>query len=93
MWSAEGKLIENKKVPDYLLVHKIPTVDGQSGSPIFKKEQGRVFVVGVHLGGDKEAELNVGARITDEIRKMMNNWMRGKSGVLDLSNFECYSEG
>ena len=87
MWSAKGKLLD-KNVPDYLLVHKIPTINGQSGSPIFKKQQGGEFVMGVHLGGDKEAELNVGARITDEIRKVMNSWMRGKSGALDLSKLK-----
>ena len=84
MWSAKGELCDKCKF-DYLLVHKNATVDGQSGGPIIKKEEGREFVVGIHIGGDSRKKVNIGVRITKEVKRMINKWVKGMSGALNLS--------
>ena len=63
MWFAKGELYHRNNIK-FLLPHRIPTMDGQSGSPLIKEELGKQFAIGIHLGGDIERRLNAGVRIT-----------------------------
>ena len=76
MWFARGPIKSRK---EKFIFYQIPTETGQSGSPFFKKNE---LVVGTHIGDTNRN--NVSIRLTNEIRRMMNEWA-GKSGKLDLS--------
>ena len=60
MWQAKGKVTEN----DGLLSYKIPTFQGQSGSPILKRVGKEVYIVGIHNRGVRESNINVGLLLT-----------------------------
>ena len=81
MWHAIGGC---KKATDSILSYKIPTYEGQSGCPIIKREKGKEFIVGVHIGGDADGKRNYAVRLTTERRRLINEWM-GSTETLDLS--------
>ena len=59
MWQAKGKATGDNK----LLSYKIPTFQGQSGSPILKRVGKEVYIVGIHNRGVRESMINVGLRL------------------------------
>ena len=70
MWHAVGPLEE---LDEDFLYYSIPTVKGQSGSPIIKRQEGVERVVGVHIGSNWKK--NMAARLTPERRRMVNQWV------------------
>ena len=49
MWHASGPF---RSVTDKLLAHKIETYPGTSGTPIIKTENGKKYIIAVHIGAD-----------------------------------------
>ena len=65
------------------LYYRISTQRGQSGSPIFKREKGNQYVIGVHIGVARETS-NFAIRLTPEKRKRINEWMGEITSELNL---------
>lgn len=65
MWSASDICEDANKDFIYYL---IPTEKGQSGSPILKKKDSRIFTIGIHIRGDAYIKKNVGLRLTKKKR-------------------------
>ena len=85
-----GKIMKNafgpyKLVTDSFLHYRIPTMKGQSGSPIIKREEGKKFIIGVHIASDDEGKKNIAVRLTPQKRKIINQWVGEITGELDLS--------
>ena len=90
MWTAAGKLRgHNKK----FLLHKIPTEEGQSGSPLIKEAKGRKYILGMHIGSDAKIERNIAVRLTPERRRMINQWVGEITGRLNLCKNEFIQLG
>ena len=53
------------------------------GNPVFKEEEGEVYIVGIHIAGNKAKQYNQAVRLTDRIRSIINSWV-GKKGNLFL---------
>ena len=66
------------------LKYKIPAKYGQSGSPIIKRENGKEYVIGIHIGSDSELKWNMGIQLTPLKRKMINEWLGPISESLNL---------
>ena len=72
-----GKIMKNaagpyKKVTKSFLHYRIPTNPGQSGGPIIKREEGKKFIIGVHIGNDCQGKKNIAVRLTPQKRKIIN---------------------
>ena len=78
MWHAFGSY----QINENFLHYKIPTMGGQSGSPIIKREDEKEFVVGVHIGGRQF--WNTAIRLNTQKKKMINEWLGKVTGRLDL---------
>ena len=63
--------------------YKIQAAYGNSGGPVFKEEEGQVYIVGVHIGGSEVMQYNMGVRLTERVRSIINSWA-GKKGSLFL---------
>ena len=79
MWSSVGPY---KKATENFLFYKLSTETGQSGSPIIKEEGGKMFIIGVHIGGFKKK--NFAIKLTTQKRKIINEWVAEITGVLNL---------
>ena len=77
MWHAFGAYTH---VTDKFIKYQIPTEFGQSGSPIIKREGGKEFIMGVHIGG--LAKQNMAVRLTPQKRKIINEWVGEITGEL-----------
>ena len=89
MWQASGECSRKEK----LLFYKIKTAPGQSGSPIIKRENGKEYVVGIHIGErnrEKKATnvTNVAIRLTQAKRAMINEWVSEVTFKFNLRKFE-----
>ena len=56
MYSGVGKM---RSCEEEFLYYRISTKPGQSGSPIFKREKGGQYVIGVHIGAKEENNLAI----------------------------------
>ena len=81
MWSASGVI---NSINEAFLKYKIPTEEGQSGSPILKKEGKNIFIIGVHIGSNAKCTRNMAVRLTTEKRKIINGWVGEITGELNL---------
>ena len=90
MWSAVGPCAS---ATETFLRYKISTKPGQSGSPVIKKQKGRNFVIGVHIGSNENDTWNLAVRLTPQRRKMINKWVGKITGELNLSNLAFIKEG
>ena len=61
MWHSYGKYQQARQ---NFITYKVPTSTGQSGSPIIKREDGKEFIIGVHLGSKEKSTKNIGIRLT-----------------------------
>ena len=61
MWSASGPYTSNTEI---YLQYKIATGQGQSGSPIIKREGENEFIIGVHIGTNPKCTKNIGLKLT-----------------------------
>ena len=84
MWFDRGKC----STTENLLTYKIPTFEGQSGSPIVKREKGKEFIVGIHIGSNAKGTKNIGLQLNTEIRIMINEWVGDIVGALSLG--KCF---
>ena len=50
----EGETIMDEEFMKY----KIQAAYGNSGGPVFKEEEGQVYIVGIHIGGSEAKQLN-----------------------------------
>ena len=80
MWHAFGPFLN---VTEQFINYQIPTTGGQSGSPVIKREGGKEFIIGVHIGGLNKN--NVAVRLTPERRNTINEWVGEITGRLFLS--------
>ena len=85
MWTAFGPCTSETQ---HMLKYKIPPWPGQSGSPVIKRENGKEFVIGVHLGSNKNVTRNLAMRFTPQKRKMINMWVNEITGKLNLCKLE-----
>ena len=69
MWHAFGPYT---KATEDFLSYKIPTKPGQSGSPVIKREKGKEFIIGVHIGSNPKNTRNLAVRLTPQKRKIIN---------------------
>ena len=76
MWTALGNFSQLNE----FLGYKIPTFAGQSGSPILKREKGKEYVIGVHIGSNINGTRNIAIRMTPDKRKTINEWVKRKIG-------------
>ena len=65
------------------LKYKILAAKGNSGSPVFKEENGEIYIVGVHIGGSEAEQYNHAVRLTARVRAIINSWV-GRKGSLFL---------
>ena len=65
MWTASGEVT---RVLENFISSRIPTSEGQSGSPIIKNMEGEEYIVGVHIGSSSEKKRNVGLRMTGAVK-------------------------
>ena len=84
-----GKIMKNavgpyKLVTESFLHYRIPVSSGQSGGPIIKREGEKKFIIGVHIGNDREGKKNIAVRLTPQKRKIINEWVGEITGELDL---------
>ena len=84
MWTDEG--VVTSIIEDFI-TYRIPTEEGQSGSPIIKVMNGEKYVIGIHIGTDPYLKKNMAIRLTDERRKMINSWVGESTGRLNLCKF------
>ena len=82
MWSSIGPI---KKANENFLFYKLSTEIGQSGSPIIKEKDGKKLIIGVHIGGNKKT--NTAIKLTTQKRKIINEWVAGITGELNLGKF------
>ena len=66
-----------------MINYKIESQSGSGGSPLFKEEYGKYYVVGTHGGGDISKRRNTGVHLTTEVRCIINSWF-GVTGDLYL---------
>lgn len=59
---------------DYIFSYTIDTEGGQSGSPLYLKQNGKFCVVGIHILGNSAAKQNYGRRITNAILQLVNKY-------------------
>ena len=70
MWSAHGP---TKKYRE-LLAYTIPTMHGQSGAPIIKRNgDQKEFIIGIHIGSVETK--NYGVPLSPEKREKINQWV------------------
>ena len=81
MWNAFGSCTSDTET---MLKYKIPTWPGQSGSPVIKREEGKEFVIGVHIGSNQNDTRNLAVRLTPQKRKIINEWVGQITGKLNL---------
>ena len=81
MWTASGKFSKQRE----FLSYRIPTFGGQSGCPIIKREKGKEFVIGVHIGSNVNGTRNLAIQLTPEKKKVMNGWVKRRIDRLNLS--------
>ena len=81
MWYAKGSY---KHVTENFLKYRIPTTKGQSGSPVIKRDKGREFIIGVHIGSNDKSTRNLAVRLTPQKRKTINEWVGDVTGALNL---------
>ena len=89
MWHAFGNFQS-----DNFLKYKIKTGTGQSGSPIIKRAGGNEFIIGIHIGKDRDYKWNIAVQLTPQKRKLINEWVvkiignlyLGKFGLIQLVN-------
>ena len=84
MWRVSGPITEIQK---NFLCYRIATYPGCSGSPVFKREQGRETIIGIHIAGDDNIKRNIALRLTKNKRKVINGWVGEAARKLDLSTF------
>ena len=75
--------IETIMDEEEFIKYKIEAAKANSGSPVFKEENGEVYMVGIHIGGSKTKQYNQAVRLTDRVRSIINSWV-GKKGKLFL---------
>ena len=61
MWHSSGSY---NRLAENFLKYKIPTMDGQSGSPIIKKNGEEHLIIGIHIGSDPKCEKNIAVLLT-----------------------------
>ena len=61
MWYASGSC---RNSSSRFFFYRIPTRQGQSGSPIIKKKGRRYYTMGVHIGQKNSSKSNVAIRLT-----------------------------
>ena len=81
MWQARGPF----RATDLFFKHRIPTTEGQSGSPIIKIKNGKEYVIGVHTGSNSKGNKNIAVRLTPENLDKINEWVGQILGDLELS--------
>ena len=81
MWHGFG---DCQNFTDSFLFYNIRTRPGQSGSPIIKKEKGKWYIIGIHIGKDREDYYNIGVRLSRKKRTIINDWVGKITGILDL---------
>ena len=64
-----------------MLYDDLNTSEGQSGSPVYKINDGQYDLIGIHVGYNGHEKCNVAVVITPELEK----WIEAK--LLELSNF------
>ena len=72
MWTASGKANE---VDENFILSQITTSVGQSGSPMTKRVNGEEYIVGFHIGSLSKKKRNIGVRLTEEKKKIINDWI------------------
>lgn len=70
LWEAPGLIVFPQ--PDELVWYTVDSTDGQSGSPVRKKNPDRI--VGVHAGGSQTK--NAGPRLTSHNQALITEWMQ-----------------
>ena len=71
MWRSVGPKTTAKKFIEY----KIPMKAGQSGSPIIKRQKGKEYIVGVHIGSKIKEKKNVAVRLINESKNILEGWI------------------
>lgn len=72
----------NVKEQGALLNYSIDTERGQSGSPLFFLDQGKAFVVGVHIqGASTENRYNKALRFRPDVMKQIKTWISEGDGA------------
>jgi len=71
VYGCEGKFEDIREGKMY---HKITTSIGQSGSPILVEYEGKLCVVGVHIGYNGSLMMNVGVQLTSMIISILRKW-------------------
>ena len=79
MWSAHEPYKNNT---EYFLKYKMATEVGQSGSPIIKKKENKMFIIGVHIGSNAKCTRNIAVKLTTQKRKIINEWVAEITGEL-----------
>ena len=80
MWTAFGKFSKLRE----FLSYRIPTFGGQSGCPLIKREKGKEYVIGVHIGSNFNGTKNLAIQLTPDKRKTINGWVKRKIDLLNL---------
>ena len=71
MWWDKNMAKESTN-PEYLINYKIESMGGDSGGPLFKREEGGYYIVGVHFCGYKAKQYNEAVRLTNKVRATIN---------------------
>ncbi len=71
LWWQANQL---KEAQSSLLTYLIDTFEGQSGSPVWRKHQGRRQALGIHFGGS--AARNAAVRVTSGLITTVAGWRR-----------------
>lgn len=61
MYTANGRC---QRDGDHLIRYTLPTSGGQSGCPVFYRDNNNSFVIGVHTLGDSIDRRNIGVLLT-----------------------------
>ena len=77
MYYGEGKCLG---VNEDLMLYGFSTEKGQSGGPVIRKEGGKEYIVGVHIGGIRGLNKNAAVRLTREKRRKINGWVSEITG-------------
>ena len=70
-----------KKIDENFIFSKIPTA-GMNGSPLIKKEGGRHYLVGIHIGRCQDTSF--GLLMAKRVQDMLIELVEEESGKLDL---------
>ncbi|MBP6821903.1 MAG: peptidoglycan-binding protein [Acidobacteria bacterium] len=92
-WQALGQITQAAPAATpRLLLYTADTFGGQSGSPIWVRNQSKLNLVAIHTGprldasGRPQCDSNRGVRLTTELWEQVRNWMRtGPDGRLRIT--------